>query len=162
MSLEELVEAWAPLPDGGRALMQALIEGAGPELEGDEGLRTAKSLQSIRDAARGELTPLTPEQIAVLGVSVDAIMVLDERAVWVYGWVHDPQGLIDRLEAVSPVGGRFDLLDGAYRYARPDVAEVHAAAGGHGQLHGFSRYLRTSPSHPAADRMAHRDAGRVR
>jgi GT2 family glycosyltransferase len=122
--------------------MAALIAGAAPELEGPEGLRVAKGLHAIRDAARGELPALTAEQGAALGANVDAILTVDERAAWVFGWAHDPGGLIDRLELVSPEGQRVDLLNGAYRYARADVAEVQAAAGGHGQQHGFSRFVR--------------------
>ena len=41
----------------------------------------ARACTSIRDAARGELPPLTAEQGAALAVNVDAIMALDERVV---------------------------------------------------------------------------------
>jgi O-antigen biosynthesis protein len=140
--LESLIAARVrPLRDGGRALMRALLEGAGPHLEGRDGLRVAKSLRAIRDAARGELRPPSGEHGAALAVNVDAINAIDERAFWVFGWVNDPRGLIESMEAVSPEGQRVELLEGAFRYARPDVAELHAAAGGFGQLHGFHRYF---------------------
>jgi GT2 family glycosyltransferase len=127
--------------DGGRALIRELLQGAGPELEGHDGLRVAKSLHAIRDAARGELRPPAGEHGAALAVNVDRIDAIDERTFWTFGWVNDPRGLIESMEAVSPEGQRVELLESAFRYERPDVAELHAAAGGFGQRHGFHRYF---------------------
>ncbi|MGH2978641.1 MAG: hypothetical protein ACRDLQ_03270, partial [Solirubrobacterales bacterium] len=140
--LERLLEQdLSPEPDGGRALMAVLLQGAAPELEGPEGLRVAKSLRRIRNAARGELRAPAGEHGAALAVNVDAIKAIDDRAFWVYGWLNNPQGLINKLEAVSPEGQRTELFEHAYRYDRPDVAELHAAAGAYGQRHGFHRYF---------------------
>jgi GT2 family glycosyltransferase len=142
MPVAEFLEATLhPLPDGGRALMAELIRAAAPELDGADGLAVAKSLRAVRDAARGELREPVGEHGAALAVNVDAILAVDERAFWVHGWVNDPEGLIDRLEVVSPEGQRVDLLEGGYRYARPDVAELFAAAGAYSQRHGFLRYF---------------------
>jgi len=134
-------EAVRPARDGGRALMRELLQGAGPDLEGHDGLRVAKSLRAIRDAARTELRPPAGEHGAALAVNIDRIDAIDERTFWAFGWVNDPRGLIESLEAVSPEGQRVELLEGAFRYERPDVAELHAAAGGFGQRHGFHRYF---------------------
>ena len=140
--LETLIEERVrPMRDGGRALMRELLVGAGPELEGHDGLRVAKALHAIRDAARGQLFPPAGEHGAALAVNVDRIDAIDERTFWAFGWVNDPRGLIGSMEAVSPEGQRVELLEGAFRYERPDVAELHAAAGGFGQRHGFHRYF---------------------
>jgi GT2 family glycosyltransferase len=149
MPLTEFLEATVrPLRDGGRALVDELIRAATPELDGADGLAVAKSLRAVRDAARGELREPVGEHGAALAVNVDAILAIDEHAFWVHGWVNDPESLIDRLEVVSPEGQRVDLLEGGYRYARPDVAELFAAAGAHSQRHGFHRYFELPhPSH---------------
>jgi GT2 family glycosyltransferase len=130
-----------PLPDGGRKLMEELIRAVAPELEGPDGLAVAKSLRVVRDATRGELREPTGEHGAALAINVDAILAIDDRAYWAHGWVNDPESLVERLEIVSPEGQRADLLVGGQRYARPDVAELFAAAGGHSQRHGFLRYF---------------------
>ena len=57
------------------------------------------------------------------GLHVDRIMAVDERSVYMEGWMHHEDLEIVRLTAVSPEGSSAEMLERLARYPRPDVAQ---------------------------------------
>ena len=84
-------------------------------------------------------------------MQIDSIFAVDHETFWVRGWMHDADGTLESLVAVSPEGVRVDLLDGAYRYTRLETQEMYAATGdAANERHGFMKLLSLEfPSHLA-------------
>jgi GT2 family glycosyltransferase len=80
---------------------------------------------------------------------VDVLLKIDERSVWVQGWIHDRENAAARLTLLAPEGGRAELQPGMFRHRRQDIQEVfHDKVGVHGERHGFMRYAALDgPSH---------------
>jgi GT2 family glycosyltransferase len=89
------------------------------------GLLLSKSLFFIRDALRKRLTPVVIEKDQPEGMHIESIMAVDEKSFYAMGWTKVREGEIARLTAVSPEGARIELLERAYRYARPEVVEFY-------------------------------------
>jgi GT2 family glycosyltransferase len=112
----------------------------------------AKSLFTLRERLREQLPLLSFDKSAPQTVVIDAILAVDERSFWFSGWSRDADGTLTRLELVSPEGQHAELLEGAYRFARPDVEQSLAAAGIHSQQkHGFAKLVELPAPSPLAD-----------
>ena len=83
------------------------------------------ALRQVRDALREPRHLAVQRRDAGLGLSVDSVLALDERAFWIKGWARDADGTADWLRAVAPEGVAVDLLPGAHRYDRPDVRAAY-------------------------------------
>jgi GT2 family glycosyltransferase len=109
-------------------------------------MRLSRSLNIARDMLRERLPicELRPNRIE--GLSVEAMMALDDVSFYVEGWMCDGESTAVRLTAVSPEGTRTELLAHAFRYRRPDVEEFFKGAIGeqHGARYGFICYFRAS------------------
>ena len=84
-------------------------------------LQLGRSLQLTRDVLR-ERSPLCDlNATRIEGLSVEAIMALDESSFYVEGWLCDVESAAVRLTAVSPEGARTEILSTLFRYERLDV-----------------------------------------
>jgi GT2 family glycosyltransferase len=83
----------------------------------------AESLRTARDALRAPLPSGGVERRNSCSARADAIWRIDDSAYYVEGWLHHDEGELSRLTVVTPEGRSVELAKGAFRYARPDVAE---------------------------------------
>jgi GT2 family glycosyltransferase len=102
-------------------LLDFVVTRAAPRLQLPGGFSLARSLRIVRDALREHVDSRRVGRDEPLGLNVDMLMAVDEKTLWVEGWLRDADGVVTRLEAMSPEGLRVDLLAGAHRHARPDV-----------------------------------------
>jgi O-antigen biosynthesis protein len=132
-----------------RRVIEFVLSATADGLYGPGALNLARGLGDIREALREQLPRTTLSYDDPQALQIDAIFAIDDNTFWVRGWVHDADGTLESLVAVSPEGMRVDLLDGAYRHARLETQEMYAAAGHAGTArHGFMNLISlTSPSH---------------
>ena len=86
-------------------------------------LQTSQVLLDVREALRERL-PIhenTPDQRR--GAIVEHILRVNDKSVYLKGWMYDQEAEIVRLTAVSPEGGRIELLESLFRQTRPDVVD---------------------------------------
>jgi GT2 family glycosyltransferase len=102
----------------------------------------------VRDALREQLPRTVLNVQEPYAVHVDTLYAIDRDAFWVKGWVHDEDDQLASLTAVSPEGARTDLLTGAFRFMREDIAELYTVAGDtSSERHGLIKFLQMeSPS----------------
>ncbi len=108
-------------------------------------LQLSKSLRAARQVLRERLPGGTISVAAPQGLNVDAVLAVDDRHFYVQGWLHDEEATPIRLTAVSPEGGRTEILSILYRYRRPDVEQFYGdfAAVGPALDHGWIAHLET-------------------
>jgi len=137
--------------DERRRVIEFVLSATADGLRGPGALNLARGLGDIREALREQLPRTGISYDEPQAVQIDGIFAVDENSFWVRGWVHDADGTLHSLVAVSPEGERVDLLDGAYRHARLETQEMYAAAGHSGTArHGFMKLLSlAAPSHLA-------------
>jgi GT2 family glycosyltransferase len=97
----------------------------------------SRKLLLVREALREQLPHGVIKKEVPQGLRIDLILAVDERSYWFKGWVRDKEAKSARLVAVSPEGARTDLLQGAFRYARPEMDEYY---GDPGEEKGFIKY----------------------
>ena len=59
------------------------------------------------------------------GLYVDSLLAVDEKSFYVKGWARDEEAEITNITLVSPEGARTEILDGMFRYPRPDVEQFY-------------------------------------
>jgi len=140
-------EELSGLPAERRAEVLAFVLAATRRYLLEPGSQTlARRLSRLREALREQLPRVAASADQPYAVDVDSLYEIDPEAFWLKGWVHDEDGMLAALTAVSPEGARAGVLDGAFRHARIDVQERYAAPGGQAeQRHGFITCL-TLPS----------------
>lgn len=144
LTMEELLDVLVPrLSERNRELLFEQVLGA---VEGDlsakGALSLSHSLRTLRDRLRPDLPELPAERSSPHLAVVDAIAGVDERGFWVFGWASDGDGAESRVEATSPEGQRVELLPGAVRFDRADVADSLKAAGvASPRKNGFARFF---------------------
>ena len=96
----------------------------------------------LRDQLREPLPDPSGALDAPHRLIVDQSYAIDERTFWMFGWCRDDDGELGRVEVVSPEGQRAPLLQGAYRFSRPDVEEQYATTGiGTTSKHGYANLI---------------------
>jgi GT2 family glycosyltransferase len=107
------------------------------------GFRLGKNLFNVREALRKPLPEGVIARDEPQGLAVDILLAIDEEAFYVRGWMRDAEGEVMQLTAVSPEGVRVELLEGIYRYPRPDVEQFYGVASSELLLakSGFIRYF---------------------
>ncbi len=148
---EEAVDGVAeePVPEGG-AVVEAGAEEEVSEADApeDPGAPEEVSVTEAEEEPPAELAevllPYSVEPTGPCGLSVDQAVVLDPEHLWLRGWVWDAEDAVERLDLVTPEGERLELLQDAYRFQRPDVAEVYRPTFGERAegRHGFLCSLR--------------------
>ena len=83
-------------------------------------LALAESLRLLRDGLR-ESAIGARDRTDGAALTAEYVALVDRDHLYVRGWLRDPDGAVTGLTAIAPEGGRVSLLDGAYRYSRPDV-----------------------------------------
>jgi GT2 family glycosyltransferase len=89
------------------------------------GLRLSKNLGTVRQLLREQLSSCIIAPDNPQGLSIDAILAIDETSFYIKGWMRDEESEITNLTAVSPEGSRVELLEGIFRYPRPDVEQFY-------------------------------------
>ena len=84
-------------------------------------LRESRSLHVVREMLRERLPKCELSANRVEGLSVEALIRVSETHFYLEGWICDVESSAVRLTAVSPEGGRAELLGRLFRYDRPDV-----------------------------------------
>ena len=134
--------------------LEFILSATAVDLRGPGALSLARRLGRVREALREQLprSVLTNEQ--PYAVHIDSIYAVDHQSFWVKGWVHDEDRMLESLVAVSPEGGRADLLDGAYRHSRLDIEELYAPASDiANERHGLIKFSRARQLQPPAARL---------
>ncbi len=122
-------EGFAWLEHDERAeVLRFLVATSTAHRETKYGFRLGKNLFNVREALRkplpeGVIAPDEPQSLAV-----DTLLAIDEEAFYVRGWMRDAEGEVTQLTAVSPEGVRVELLNGIFRYPRPDVEQFYGVA----------------------------------
>jgi GT2 family glycosyltransferase len=88
-------------------------------------LRLSKNLCTVRDVLREREPTCTISPDNPQGLSIDAILAIDEKSFYIKGWMRDEESRITNLTAISPEGSRVELLEESFRYPRPDVEQYY-------------------------------------
>ena len=109
-----------------------------------EQVRLSRSLHLLREMLRERLPLCELRPSRVEGLVVESLMGLDDEAFYIEGWLCDGESSVVRMTAVSPEGSRTELLDGVFRYPRPDADEFFKGAIGEiaGAKYGFITLFR--------------------
>lgn len=120
-------------------------EGAAGSPEG-HALQLSENLHAARQALRERLPVGVIAVSAAQGLSVDAVLAIDERSFYVRGWMRDQKAVTTRLTAVSPEGSRTELLPHLFRHRRPDVEQFYNDSDEkrQGLRHGWIAHLQTA------------------
>jgi GT2 family glycosyltransferase len=101
----------------------------------------SSSLNEIREILRERLPACEVDARQPVGLAVEQVLVVDERSVWVSGWMHDEDGK-GEVTFVSPEGARVRVSDDAFRFERPDVVQFYAGLhGNRTKDHGFTAFF---------------------
>jgi GT2 family glycosyltransferase len=84
----------------------------------------SQSLFRIREALRERLPISVTSSDCPLALHVDVFVRMDERSFYVQGWLRNRDAEPVTLVAISAEGHRIEVLEGAFRHSRPDVASV--------------------------------------
>jgi GT2 family glycosyltransferase len=103
------------------ALLAGLLRGSANERRSRR--RLSESLFEIREIVRKPLARATTDPAEPRIAQVDAVWRLDDKAVYVQGWMKNEEAELTSLVAMSPEGERIELIASVFRYHRPDVAE---------------------------------------
>ena len=94
----------------------------------------AENLRLLRDGLRESAIGVR-DRVDRAALTAEYLALVDREQLYVRGWLRDPDGAVTGLTAIAPEGSRVSLLDGAYRYPRPDV--VGRSALGRRTKNGF-------------------------
>jgi GT2 family glycosyltransferase len=115
--------------DERRALLEFILGATSRDVREAGGLTLARRLNRVRDALREQLPRAAVTEDQPYAAHVDGIYAVDHESFWVKGWAHDEDQMLESLVAVSPEGGRGDVLSGAYRHSRIDIEELFGGGG---------------------------------
>ncbi len=121
-------------------LARDLMAASASALEQPEGFTLARRLHRLRDALREPLAARVIDAEAPQIVFIDTILAVDERSFWIAGWSRDADHNAT-VTAISPEGQQADLLDGAFRFARPDVEALFAGQSRQETGHGLVNFV---------------------
>jgi len=129
--------------------LQFLWTAISPSLDRGGTFPLAQLLAEMNQEFRPHLPQLFRSRDDPYAAHVDIVLKLDERAVWVQGWMHDRENATARLTVVAPEGARAELLPGLFRHRRQDIQEMfHDKVGVKGDRHGYMCFAELDgPSH---------------
>jgi GT2 family glycosyltransferase len=144
IGLEQLMDELIPQVDESALndVLGFVLGVVGADLEKPGAFSLATSLRVLHERLRDPLPDIATRDGAGPIVILDTIVAVDERSFWVLGWCSGEDDDLAKVEHVTPEGQRTPLLEGAHRFARPDVEEALAESGGQAtQKHGYVKYL---------------------
>jgi GT2 family glycosyltransferase len=101
-------------------------------------LQFSRNMFAARQALRERLPACVISPAVPQGLSIEAILGIDDRNFYIQGWMHDEQATPTRLTAVSPEGARTEFLPHLFRFRRQDVEEFYGDASGLAEVkHGW-------------------------
>jgi GT2 family glycosyltransferase len=110
-------------------IMKFLLAATGGLESRVDAMGLSESLSLLRDALRDPHPRIGLGSEEPLSFRIDDLVRIDERWFFVHGWMHDEESPIVRLTAVSPEGGRVDMLERMARVRRPDLDKLVALGG---------------------------------
>jgi GT2 family glycosyltransferase len=111
---------------------------------GRDDIPLSENLFAVREALREEFPSLSPDKEKPQGGSVELLLGIDDSAFYMHGWLLDREAPLIRVTAVAPEGGRVELLEGLFRYSRPDIEEYYGSSSdGSVSKPGFVAYFET-------------------
>lgn len=125
--------------DARQAVLEQVISHAHHHCSVDR--KVAEGLRTVRDATRQPLPLGDLDSSAACAVNVDGLWRLDDCSFYVEGWLLERGSKLRRLTILTPEGRSIDILDGAFRYPRADVAEFFGVSAR--EKLGFIAYVET-------------------
>jgi len=110
------------------AVLGAIVRAAAPSLLAPGGFSLARRLAALREELMPHMPSPSVDSVEPQALGVDGVLGIDDGSVVVSGWMHDADRDVVRLTAVSPESSRAELLDRAFRHARPDLRELYSPA----------------------------------
>jgi O-antigen biosynthesis protein len=92
------------------------------------GRALAIELRAFRDAVRVRPPSCNIEAGLSQGLFVDEVHRVDERSMYIRGWMRDASADITGLTVIAPEGARAELLAGLVRFKRADVEQFYGAS----------------------------------
>jgi GT2 family glycosyltransferase len=125
--LVELVLHWlAPLDAATRNTVLDFLATSAMAHPSEE---ASDTLFRLRQALRERLPVYKTERGNKRGLTIERITAVDDRSVYIEGWLRDVEAEVVRLTVVSPEGARVEIGERAFRYTRPDVTAFFASSG---------------------------------
>ena len=90
--------------------------------------RVARNLAALREILRERLVESVVSAENPQALHIEQLMALSDTAFFIRGWFSDAEAPATRLRACSPEGAQVELLHGAFRFARPDIARLYGLA----------------------------------
>ena len=111
-----------------------------------ERIRLSRSLHLVREMLRERLPICELDANRIEGLSLEAVMALDDVSFYIEGWMCDLESNATRLTAVSPEGTRTEVMNGLFRYRRPDAEQFFKGAIGDqpSARYGFISYFKVN------------------
>lgn len=104
-------------------------------------VQLSSALHGIREVLRERLPRCAIEDRRPAGLSVETLLAVDDRSFWISGWMHDEDG-DGQVIVVSPESACISIMEGAFRYERPDVVKFYSALGAdRTRDHGFTAFF---------------------
>jgi GT2 family glycosyltransferase len=117
-----------PLGTQERAGVMELLDATVAGYQGAGSLRLSRSVFEIREAIRERLPHGIISPAHSQGLHIDTMLAVGPQSFYIKGWMRDEEAAITRLTAVSPEGCRTEILEGLFRFARPDVEQFYGAS----------------------------------
>jgi hypothetical protein len=128
-------------PGTRRDLLDSIVSACAPELDGNDSTRLCRNLALVRDFLRDPLPHVSVGEDESLSVVVEELLAIDERSFWMRGWIWNAAGDLSGMTMVSPEGVRTQVLDGLFRYPRPDVDSTYVGRGSKDPHKGFFAFF---------------------
>ena len=131
-----------------RQLMESIVSACAPELAGRGSTTLCRNLSLIRDVLREPLPHVSVGEDEPHSLNIEELLAIDERSLWMRGWIWNADGTLRDMTMISPEGARTEVLGGLFRYRRPDVDGVYAGRDDDNDNKGFFAFVETEiPSH---------------
>jgi hypothetical protein len=126
-----------------RQLMDSIVSACAPELERNGSTGLCRNLSLIRDVLREPLPYISVGDDEAQSFHIEELLAIDERSLWMRGWIWNAEGDLSDMTMVSPEGARTGILGGLFRYRRADVDGVYTGRDSDKREKGFFSFVET-------------------